>query len=184
MTNVLRAKLLMLGDSCVGKTAIIQQFINSGAAFPKNYSMTLGADVQTKTINIPDTSDVVELTMIDCSGKTINNDILTKLAQGTSLVVAVIDVTREDSVSEAKSWIGSLLEGKTVPGVILANKTDLTERRTVPAKLGLDLASSLKMQYFECSAKDNVGVEEVFFYLANEFHKLHAEQASNIASIA
>ena len=96
----------------------------------------------------------------------------------------VIDVTREDSVSEAKSWIGSLLEGKTVPGVILANKTDLTERRTVPAKLGLDLASSLKMQYFECSAKDNVGVEEVFFYLANEFHKLHAEQASNIASIA
>ena len=88
MTNVLRAKLLMLGDSCVGKTAIIQQFINSGAAFPKNYSMTLGADVQTKTINIPDTSDVVELTMIDCSGKTINNDILTKLAQGTSLVVA------------------------------------------------------------------------------------------------
>lgn len=97
---------------------------------------------------------------------------------------SVFDVTREESVVEAKSWIGSLLEGKNVPGVILGNKTDLTERRSVPAKLGLDLASSLKMQYFECSAKDNVGVEEAFFYLANEFHKLHAEQAANMASIA
>ena len=88
MTNVLRAKLLLVGDSCVGKTSVIQQFLNSGASFPKNYSMTLGADVQTKTINIPDSHDVVELTMVDCSGKTINSDILTKLAEGCSLVLA------------------------------------------------------------------------------------------------
>ena len=88
MTNVLRAKLLLVGDSCVGKTSVIQQFLNSGTSFPKNYSMTLGAEVQTKTINIPDSQDVVELTIIDCSGKNINNDILSKLAVGSSLVLA------------------------------------------------------------------------------------------------
>ena len=80
MTNVLRAKLLVVGDSAVGKTAVVQQFANSGAAFPKNYSMTLGADVVTKTINIPDTSDAVELVMVDCSGKAVNHDILAKVS--------------------------------------------------------------------------------------------------------
>ena len=79
MTNVLRAKLLIIGDSTVGKTSIAQQFLNSGTAFPKNYSMTLGADVLTRTINIPDSTDTVELILIDCSGKTINNDILMKV---------------------------------------------------------------------------------------------------------
>ena len=73
-----------------------------------------------------------------------------------------------------------------VPGVVLGNKTDLSERRTVAAKAGLDAANSLnyKLQYFECSARDNAGVEDAFFYLANEFHKLHADQASNMATIA
>ena len=80
MTNILRAKLLVVGDSAVGKTAVVQQFANSGAAFPKNYSMTLGADVVTKTINIPDTSDAVELVMVDCSGKAVNHDILAKVS--------------------------------------------------------------------------------------------------------
>ena len=79
MTNILRAKLLVVGDSAVGKTSIVQQFLNSGTGFPKNYSMTLGADVVTRTINIPDTSDAVELVFIDCTGKTINNDILQKV---------------------------------------------------------------------------------------------------------
>lgn len=79
MTNVLRAKLLIIGDSTVGKTSIAQQFLNSGTAFPKNYSMTLGADVLTRIINIPDSNDTVELILIDCSGKTINNDILKKV---------------------------------------------------------------------------------------------------------
>ena len=84
MTNILRAKLLVVGDSAVGKTAVVQQFANSGAAFPKNYSMTLGADVVTKTINIPDTSDAVELVMVDCSGKAVNHDILAKVSRLTS----------------------------------------------------------------------------------------------------
>ena len=87
----------------------------------------------------------------------------------------------------AKTWIETVREWsqvKTMPGVVIGNKTDLTERRVVPAKMGLDAATALKMQYFECSAKDNTGVEDAFFYLANEFHKLHAEQAGNMAQIA
>ena len=204
MTNVLRAKLMVTGDSAVGKTSIVQQFLNSGAAFPKNYSMTLSADILTRTINIPESQDTVELIIVDCSGKEINNDIIKKviksrernvlirsplfqLTEGCSLIMSVFDVTRDESLAAAKTWIETVREWSEVtnmPGVIIGNKTDLTERRSVPAKVGLDTATALKVQYLECSAKDNVGVEDPFFYLANEFHKLHADQASTMAHIA
>ena len=130
----------MIGDCTVGKTSIVQQFINSGTCFPKNYSMTLGGDVQSRTINIPDTSDAVELVMIDCSGRSVYNDMMGRLWEGCSLVVVVYDVTREET--------------------------------------------QLALQYFQCNAKDNAGVEEPFFYLANEYHKLFSEQANTMAHIA
>jgi transport family protein 27 len=187
MSNVLRSKLVVVGDWAAGKSAIIHQFINSGTAFPKNYSMTLGGEVITRLVNIPDSTDAVELVIIDCSGRTIYSDILTKAWDGTALILAVFDVTREESLVAAKTWVEHVKqssEAKTFPGVLLANKSDLTERRVVPPKIGLDMATQLQLQYFECSAKDHTGVEETFFYLANEWHKLHAEQASNMAQMA
>ena len=44
--SVLRTKLVVVGDWAVGKTAAVQQFLNAGTAFPKNYSMTLGGEVR------------------------------------------------------------------------------------------------------------------------------------------
>ena len=64
--------------------------------------------------------------------------------------MSVYDVTRDDSVTAAKTWVETIREwtqNKTLAGVVMGNKTDLTERRTVPAKMGLDMAASLKMQY-------------------------------------
>ena len=64
--------------------------------------------------------------------------------------MSVYDVTRDDSVTAAKTWVATIREwtqNKTLVGVVMGNKTDLTERRTVPAKIGLDMAASLKMQY-------------------------------------
>ena len=187
MSNVLRSKLVVVGDWAAGKSSVIQQFINSGTAFPKNYSMTLGGEVLTKLVNIPDSTDAVELVIIDCSGRPVYTDILSKAWDGASLILAVYDVTREESLVAAKTWVEQIKQksdAKTFPGVLLGNKTDLTERRVVPPKIGLDMANQLQLQYFECSAKDHTGVEEPFFYLANEYHKMYAEQASNMAQIA
>ena len=72
----------------MGKTALVQQFLNAGTAFPKSYSMTLGAEVvvwsfflhvhlvsqvASKLVHIPDTSDAVELLILDCSGREVIN---------------------------------------------------------------------------------------------------------------
>ena len=62
---------MVVGDWAVGKTAVVQQFLNAGTAFPKNYSMTLGGEVSSKLVHIPDTSDAVELLILDCSGRKV-----------------------------------------------------------------------------------------------------------------
>ena len=101
MSNVLRSKLVVVGDWAAGKSAIIQQFINSGTAFPKNYSMTLSGEVLTRLVNIPDSTDAVKLVIIDCYGRDIYSDILTKAWDGAALILAVFDVTREESLVAA-----------------------------------------------------------------------------------
>ena len=73
---------------------------------------------------------------------------------------------------------------KPLPGVLLANKTDLSDRRMVSPKVASELAQQLGLMYFECSCKDYSGVEEPFYYLANEYHKLHGEKAESMANVA
>ena len=55
---------------------------------------------------------------------------------------------------------------------------------TLMAKVASELAQQLGLMYFECSCKDYSGVEEPFYYLANEYHKLHGEKAETMANVA
>ena len=104
---------------------------------------------------------------------------------GASLVLAVFDCTREETVAKAKEWVGRVRgSGPALPGVFLAAKADLGDRRVVAPKPGAEAAAALGLQYFESSSKDHTGVEEPFFYLANEWHKLHGEQALAMAEVA
>lgn len=100
---VLRSKVIVVGDSYVGKSALTQMFYSSGASYPKNYSMvrrpslsvlirllflslslslslsvshtrnfqTVGADLLTKKVVIPDSVTQVELFLFDCGGQPI-----------------------------------------------------------------------------------------------------------------
>ena len=63
-------------------------------------------------------------------------------------------------------------EQKAKAGVVIANKTDLDEtRRRISPKMGHEAATKLGMTYFECSAKEHKGIDEPFYFLANEWHK-------------
>ncbi|XP_031696594.1 intraflagellar transport protein 27 homolog [Anarrhichthys ocellatus] len=65
----LRARCLLVGDASVGKSALSHMFHSDGTLFPKNYSMTAGVELLMKCVQIPETSDSVELYIIDSAGK-------------------------------------------------------------------------------------------------------------------
>uniref|UniRef100_A0A8C4QXB0 Uncharacterized protein n=1 Tax=Eptatretus burgeri TaxID=7764 RepID=A0A8C4QXB0_EPTBU len=68
---VLRMKVMVAGNSAVGKTALVQAFHGDATLFAKNYNMTVGVDLVVKSVNIPDSGAVVEMYLCDCSGKEI-----------------------------------------------------------------------------------------------------------------
>jgi GTPase SAR1 family protein len=57
-TVILRCKLIVLGDPCVGKTALTQVFHSGGSTYPKNYLMTTGAEFCVKQVAIPETNTI------------------------------------------------------------------------------------------------------------------------------
>ena len=198
--NILRAKVSVIGESQVGKSALCQQLTSDGTNFPKNYLMTVLMEVAVKSIQIPDTNDVVELYLCDCSGRDIYGDILMEEGwKGTAMIVAMYDVCREESFGSVAKWVERVAlsvkkdkensdnddpKESRLNGVLVANKTDLATRRVVSPKVGSDLAQQLGLMYFETSCKDYNGVEDPFYYLANEFHKMHEEKTAMMTGLA
>jgi transport family protein 27 len=72
---ILRCKLVIVGDACVGKTAITQVFQSGGSTYPKNYLMTVGAEFCVKQVPIPNTNTIIELYIFDCAGQSIFNQL-------------------------------------------------------------------------------------------------------------
>lgn len=103
--NVLQAKVAVVGDSSVGKTSVCHQISSDGTDFPKNYLMTTLCDVLVKSVKIPDTNDLVELYLMDSSGNEVYNETLKECWSQSNLIVAVFDVTKEDSLTSISKVI-------------------------------------------------------------------------------
>lgn len=183
---VLRAQVIFAGDPCVGKSALTQAFHSDGTHFPKNYTMTAGVEVCIKSVNIPETSDSVELYIYDSAGKEMFADIVLQHWTQPDMFLVGYDVTNEQSFNACNKWYERCRAKKAnqnLPGALVAIKTDLKQRRVILTKQGRDLASSKGLEYFECSAKDHENVEAPFYYLAKEFHNLYIEKVEQMKTL-
>ncbi|CAG0914256.1 unnamed protein product [Notodromas monacha] len=145
-----------------GKSSLLTRVMKSAEEFPKNYQMTPGIEISTKIIQIPDTDDRVEFIFFDLSGHSFYSKLVHRVAIQPSLFIAVYDVTEENALTAVSDWIEFVKKmggDVSVPGVLIANKTDLQDLRVISPK------------------KDGKGLEEPFFYLANEWYKLYLEKA-------
>ena len=108
----------------MGKTAICHQLTSDGTDFPKNYIVTQMSEILVKAIKIPDTNDIVELYLVDCSGKEVYQELLKESWAQANLVAAVYDVTKENTFG-------------SVAKVIFLSKSCLSLFRLVQACSGL-----------------------------------------------
>ena len=94
-------KMLLVGDSSVGKTNILLRF--AGDQYQPNYKATIGVDFKIKTIKVNETS--IKLQIWDTAGQEKFKTITQTYYNGASAVVVVYSITDRLSFSNVKNWL-------------------------------------------------------------------------------
>lgn len=166
-------KLAVLGDSGVGKTSLINQYIQH--SFTADYLPTLGVNIVIKDIKIKRTNTLVRLTLWDIAGQE-KYDLTRRLFfQGCEGVLLVYDITRPLTFDNIKyKWLKEFKKftDKDCIYILIGNKVDLRDEGTISIEdrlnvmsfeKGKKFASSIKASNFiETSAKLGDNVEKAF----------------------
>jgi len=159
-------KLLLIGDSGVGKTCILLRFVER--KFQASFISTIGIDFKMKTIDID--GKVVKLQIWDTAGQDRFRAVTTAYYRGAMGIVLVYDITEEQSFLNVRNWVESIHESAIddIPIILVGNKCDMTEERVVSKEAGKQMADEYSMRFYEASAKEDINVKEMFTNLARD----------------
>lgn len=159
-------KLLLIGDSGVGKTCLIVRF--SEDSFNSTYISTIGIDFKIRTTEIQ--GKKIKLQVWDTAGQERFKTITTAYYRGAMGIILVYDITDERSFENIQNWMKSIKENAAagVERMLLGNKCDIEIKRKVPKDRGEKLAKEHNIRFFETSAKSSQNVDEAFNTLAND----------------
>ncbi|CAH1111270.1 unnamed protein product [Psylliodes chrysocephalus] len=159
-------KLLLIGDSGVGKTCILFRF--SEDAFNTTFISTIGIDFKIRTIDLD--GKKIKLQIWDTAGQERFRTITTAYYRGAMGIMLVYDITNEKSFENIKNWIRNIEENASadVEKMLLGNKCELEEKRQVSKERGEQLAIEYGIKFIETSAKASIRVEEAFYTLARD----------------
>ncbi|XP_077567375.1 ras-related protein Rab-8B [Stigmatopora nigra] len=176
-------KLLLIGDSGVGKTCLLFRF--SEDSFNTTFISTIGIDFKIRTIELD--GKRVKLQIWDTAGQERFRTITTAYYRGAMGIMLVYDISNEKSYENIKNWIRNIEEHASadVEKMVLGNKCDMTDRRQVSKDRGEKLAIDYGVKFMETSAKTSLNVEEAFFTMGRDIlHNLSAKTSDNSATVS
>ena len=169
MQDIIEVKLLLCGNSGVGKTSIFKRYYEN--KFEGNYTTSIGIDFQTKEIKYNDKLYSVHL--IDTAGEERFRSITSSYFRMAEYYLLVFDLTNKNSLMALSSWIESLKEHIEKPKyIILGNKSDL-EKNLIPEQEineVLNDKDNLKINdenFLKVSAKTGENINKAFEYILN-----------------
>ena len=164
----LSLKILIIGDSQVGKTSLLLNYIDK--IFPEEHISTIGVEYKEKFIKKDDFN--IRLQVWDTAGQERFRSITKSIYRNTNGVLFVYDITSKESFVNVKNWIKDTENmDKDIKGVILGNKIDLENGRVVSKEDLEEIGNKYKMPVLEVSAKKGINVNECFDKLVDELFK-------------
>jgi Ras-related protein Rab-6A len=164
-------KLIFLGDQSVGKSCILNRFLND--TFIENYQATIGLDFQSKNVQIENQD--IHLLLYDTAGQEKFRSLIPMYTRDANIVLLVYDISNRDSFNHLPDWLKDLtnVNFDEVIFAIVANKVDLSGKREVTPEEGQKFADEHNFIFQEISAKTGLGFSELFY--KNIFEKIRTK---------
>ncbi|KAG5265384.1 hypothetical protein AALO_G00241810 [Alosa alosa] len=153
-------RLMLLGDSGVGKTCLLWRFTDDD--FHPSHISTIGIDFKMKTLEIEGVR--VRVQIWDTAGQERYQTVTKQYYRRAQGILLVYDVTNEHSFQDIVKWASDVDEcaPERVKWILVGNKCDEEERRRVTTEQGNKLAKTYGMYFFETSAFSNYNINECF----------------------
>ncbi|XP_043999556.1 ras-related protein Rab-15-like [Gambusia affinis] len=153
-------RLLLLGDSGVGKTCMLRRFTED--EFDLSHISTIGVDFKMKTIEIDGLK--VRIQIWDTAGQERYQTITKQYYRRAQGIVFVYDITNLPSFQHIAKWASDVDEfaPDDVQTILVGNKADEEFGRQVTKDQGKKLAETYGMEFFETSASTSSNISETF----------------------
>lgn len=166
-----RVKILMLGDSGVGKSSLIMRWTLD--TFSPSLVSTVGVNFKSRKVTIY--NELIQVQVWDTAGQEQFHKITTSYYKGAQGIMLVYDVTDPSSLANIEYWIKNIKShaSDTVQVALIGNKTDLrnnsnssvTSKSVCDTERGEEIAHKFGIPFFETSAKESNNVDIAFLTL-------------------
>jgi small GTP-binding protein len=162
-------KVVLIGESGVGKTSIIGQFVDQ--LFQEDQQTTIGGTFSTKTIKCSD-GITLKLEIWDTAGQERYRSVTKMFYKDANVAILVYDITNKFSFEELKNyWVNQIIEysSQDIILAIIANKSDLFEHEEVDEEQGRAFAKQIGAIFASISAKNNSGLNDLFLEISKKY---------------
>ncbi|KAK3926065.1 Ras-related protein Rab-1A [Frankliniella fusca] len=159
-------KLLLIGDSGVGKSCLLLRFADD--TYTESYISTIGVDFKIRTIDLE--GKTIKLQIWDTAGQERFRTITSSYYRGAHGIIVVYDCTDQESFNNVKQWLEEIdrYACDNVNKLLVGNKCDLTNKKVIEYNVAKEYADQLGIPFLETSAKNATNVEQAFMTMAAE----------------
>ncbi|EAL62514.1 Rab GTPase [Dictyostelium discoideum AX4] len=170
-------KVLLIGDSDVGKTSIVKRF--SDDTFDEDLLCTIGVEFKMKEVKVD--GKKVDLCIWDTAGQEKFRALISSYYRGAHGIILTYDVTKRESFDNLNYWLNEVenfANRSNLVKLLVGNKID-KENREVTREEGAEFAKKKAMLFIECSAKSKIGIQQAFEELAQKIIEIPQNTSSS-----
>ena len=162
-------KVVVVGDSGVGKTNLIKRFVSN--EFKSDSKATVGVEFLSKNFII--NGEIFKIEIWDTAGQERYKSITTAYYKGAKGAMIVYDVTNQTSFDNVDKWYNEIKDkaAKNINLIMIGNKNDLVDKKIINSDSSTEKAKSFGIAIMETSALDSSNVKEAFYLILKEMYK-------------
>jgi len=174
-------KVLLLGDSTVGKTCFLMKYTDE--MFSETYMSTIGLDYRLKSMELKN-GKKIKLQIWDTAGQDRFRAITRNYYKSAHGIILIYDITNKVTFDNVKTWIAQIRERapKKVIIFLVGNKIDMETERKIQTEEGQKLADELGFPFYETSAMNGININKTFEDLVNEIDITYEKLDGNSSS--